>query len=241
MEWDLTVRTDPGDRVGQYLALFNGSIDGSMCYLGLQTAIVRPGSLVHVGKGLIFSTWWSFDASDTRLAPGGFRELGTHEGNFVGVRRPYRWTIASYRVTLSRSEAEVARGRVLDWFDLSIQSIGAIGPDLVRPAPTGPREWIGGIRFPRRDPDHAAAIEPGGSLFLEVYSGAHAWEEVPPWDVDVMAFGDGTRCPSGRTEYPRPYGEQVPNVSVGFDPLLEQLNLRLGTAGLTQIPPGSWG
>ena len=104
LEWDLKVLADPASSVGIYLALAQGGIDGSTFYLGLQTDIWDPERVRGVGKGLIFSTWWTFDADATRLAPAGFRELGTHEGRFVGVRRPYPWVVGDYRVTLVRSE-----------------------------------------------------------------------------------------------------------------------------------------
>ena len=240
MEWDLTVHIDPGASVGEYLALFNGSIDGAMCYLGLQTDMFHPEIGRGVGKGLIFSTWWSFDASDTRVAADGFRELGAHEGRFVGIRRPYQWGRGDYRVTLARSDSEVVRGRVTDWFDLSIQPLEGTEADFGRPAPSGPSEWIGALRFPRRFPDRAAAIEPGGLMFLEVYSGAQTWTDVVPWYVDVMAYGDSATCPSGRTEYPRPYGQHVPNVSARYDPRRARVDLRLGVEGGHKDPPGSW-
>src|SRR4051794_14030100 len=53
LEWDLSIDTDPGSTTGEYLALFNGSIDGSQCYLGLQTNIRNPDLERGVGKGLI--------------------------------------------------------------------------------------------------------------------------------------------------------------------------------------------
>ena len=104
LEWDVKVLADPTSSVGIYLALAQGTIDGSTFYLGLQTDMSDPERLRGAGKGLIFSTWWTFDASATRLAPGGFRELGAHEGRFVGVRQPYPWVVGDYRITLVRSE-----------------------------------------------------------------------------------------------------------------------------------------
>jgi len=240
LEWDLTVHTDPGTSVGEYLALFNGSIDGSQCYLGLQTNISHPGTGRGAGKGLIFSTWWSFDASDTRLAEGGFRELGTHEGRFVGVRRPYRWTVGDYRVTLSRAESEVISGRTMDWFDLSVRPLRPRTPGD-RSEPVGPSAPIGGLRFPRRHPARPATIEPGALLFLEVYSAARTWADVSHWHADVMAYGDGARCPSGRNEYPRyPHGQEMPNVDVRYDPVRDRIELEMGAGVVRQDRPGPW-
>jgi hypothetical protein len=221
--WDVTISRDPGGSVGEYLALFNGSIDGSACYLGLQTDVSHPGLGRGVGKGLIFSTWWTFDAADTRVAEGGFRELGTHEGKFVGVRRQYPWTVGNYRVTLARSGPQIVAGRALDWFDLWVTSL-----------PGGENELIGGLRFPRREPNQPAMIDPGGLLFFEVYGGATTWADVAPWHSEVMAYGEGVRCPRGRTEYPRyPFGQEMPNANARFDPSSGRVQVQAG-AGVTR-------
>jgi hypothetical protein len=241
LEWDLTVRVDPGSSVGEYLALFNGSIDGATCYLGLQTNVSNPETNRGVGKGLIFSTWWSFDESDARIPADGFRELGTHEGNFVGIRRPYPWTTGNYRVTLSRSESDSVDGRESDWFDLSITPTDGEGSVDTRPEAIGPSEWIGGLRFLRKRAERAATIDPGGLLFLEVYSGASTWADVTPWHVDTMAFGNGGRCPSGRTEYPRyPFGQQMPNANVRYDAKRASVDISFGAGVLKEDLPRRW-
>jgi hypothetical protein len=230
LDFDVTISRDPGSTVGEYLALYNGSIDGSAFYMGLQTNVSNPELGRGTGKGLIFSTWWSFDVADARLGEDGFCELGTHEGKFIGVRRPYPWTTGRYRVTLARSVTEVVDGREMDWFDLSIAT-----------RPNGDEKLVGGLRFPRRSPGSPASIEPGGLLFFEVYSGASNWDDVAPWYVDVMAYGDGARCPGGRTEYPRyPFGQQMPNVNVRFGSASGLLQVRAGSGVVRTDPPGKW-
>src|SRR5271165_2971434 len=59
LEWDVTIEDDPGTSTGEYLALYNGSIDDSTCYLGMQTDVSDPRRGQGIGKGLIFSTWWT--------------------------------------------------------------------------------------------------------------------------------------------------------------------------------------
>lgn len=241
MEWDLTVHDDPGSSVGEYLALLNGLIDGSQFYLGLQTDVHLPGTNRGVGKGLIFSTWWSFNEADTRVAEDGFCQLGTHEGNFVGIRRPYQWTSGDYRVTLRRAETEVVNDRAMDWFELSIGRLGLSRPGQSRPDPVGPTEPIGALRFPRRDQGTPARIEPPGAMFLEVYSGARKWAEVTAWSVDVMAFGDGVRCPSGRIEYPRyPHDQVMPNSNVRYDAERQRVHLSMGAGVIREEESPGW-
>jgi hypothetical protein len=243
MEWDLMVLTDPTSSVGIYLALAQGRIDGSAFYLGLQTDIQDPGHGRGVGKGLIFSTWWTFDAGATRLAPEGFRELGTHEGRFVGVRRPYRWVVGNYRVTLARSELADHLGVPADWFDLYIQPTAPEGTGPGRPETVGSRTWIGGLAFPRRRHSTPATIEGTSTAFVEVYSGAPRWSDVPAWDVDLMAFGDGQRCLHGAVEYPVfPFGgnRPMPNANARFDPERHQVTLRYGGSTNRIDPAGRW-
>jgi hypothetical protein len=241
LEWDLTVLADPASSVGIYLALAQGHIDGSAFYLGLQTDVWDPGRVRGAGKGLIFSTWWTFDAGATRLAPGGFRELGTHEGGFVGVRQTYPWALGNYRVTLVRSEPSTELNMPADWFDLFIHSTApqATGrADLV-----GSRTWLGGLAFPRRQASTPAMIEPTSTAFMEVYSGARSWADIPAWDVDLMAYGDGRPCGRGATEYPVfPFGNNrpMPNASARFDPARGQVQLRYGGATNRVDPAGRW-
>ena len=231
LEWDLKVLADPTSSVGIYLALAQGRIDGSTFYLGLQTDMSDPERVRGAGKGLIFSTWWTVDAGATRLAPGGFRELGTHEGGFVGVRRPYPWVVGDYRVTLFRSEPAAQLHVPADWFDLYIQPTAPRGTGPGRPELVGDRTWIGGLAFPRRHTSMPAMIEETSTAFMEVYSRARHWGDIPLWDVDLMAYGDGQPCPSGATEYPVfPFGNNrpMPNANARYDLASGLVKLRYG-------------
>jgi hypothetical protein len=237
VEWDVTVATDPGSAVGEYLALFNGTIDGSLCYLGLQTDVAHPPSGRGIGKGLIFSTWWTFDAEDARVPDDGFIELGTHEGRFVGVRRPFAWTSGSYRVTLARAAADARGITTHDWFDLTIVELEARPSPDGAPAPRGAPTWIGSLAFPRRDTHRPARVDPGHLSFFEVYSRADTWADVARWDVALAAHADGRRCESGRTEYPAyPFGQLMPNANVTVEDTTGVVRVSFG-GDVRQIDP----
>ncbi len=243
LEWDLNVLADPTSSVGIYLALAQGHIDGSPFYLGLQTDIWDPGRARGAGKGLIFSTWWTFDVGATRLAPGGFRELGTHEGRFVGVRRSYPWVVGDYRITLARSEPTTELHIAADWFDLYIEPTAPRGAGLGRPEVVGDRTWTGGLAFPRRRASRPAMIEEAATAFMEVYGGARRWGDIPAWDVDLMAYGDGKPCPRGATEYPVfPFGNnrRMPNANARYDPGGGLVKLRYGGSTNRVDPAGRW-
>jgi hypothetical protein len=243
LEWDLNVLDVPTSSVGIYLALAQGRIDGSTFYLGLQTDIWDPERVRGAGKGLIFSTWWTFDAGATRLAPGGFRELGTHEGRFVGVRRPYPWVAGDYRVTLVRSEPASHLHVPADWFDLYIQPTAPRDTGPGRPETVGDQTWIGGLAFPRRRASVPAMTEEASTAFIEVYSRARCWGDIPPWDVDLMAYGDGQPCPRGATEYPVfPFGNNrpMPNANARYDLTRGLVTLRYGGSTNRVDPAGRW-
>jgi hypothetical protein len=243
LEWDLKVLADPTSSVGIYLALAQGRIDGSTFYLGLQTDIWDPERARGAGKGLIFSTWWTFDAGATRLPPEGFRELGTHEGRFVGVRRPHPWAVGDYRVALVRSELAAQLHIPADWFDLYIQSTAPRGIGPGRPELVGNRAWIGSLAFPRRHASIPAMIEETSTAFMEVYSRARRWGDIPPWDVDLMAYGDGQPCPRGATEYPVfPFGNNrpMPNANARYDLASGLVKLRYGGSTNRVDPAGRW-
>jgi hypothetical protein len=78
---------------------------------------------------------------------------------------------------------------------------------------------------------------------MEVYSGARRWRDVPRWDVDLMAYGDG--CPSvrGTTEYPAfPFGKNrpMPNANARYDPTDGLVELRYGGGSDRVDPAGQW-
>jgi hypothetical protein len=222
LEFHIGLHDDPGTIVGEYFAPWNGTIDGCDFYLGIQTDLLHP-QVGWTGKGALFSTWWTFDLGDTRCAPDGFYEQGTHEGRFVGVRRNLEWTPGEWVLRLDRGEAD--RGG--DWFDMRF------GPAGVEPA------WIGALRFARRDPSVPAAIAPHGTGFVEVYANAATYAEIAEWHVDAMAYGEGRRARAARSEYPwyRP-GRQVPNATTWYDPERDRVHARIGGTVARAHPPG---
>jgi hypothetical protein len=213
IEYDLYIDNDPGTEVGLYVGLASSEIDGTSFYLGIQTNVNRP-SVGGVGKGFIFSRWETLDAADGRVAAGGFMEQGTHEGRFVGVRRPYEWQAGTeYTLRLSRG----AQDGPADWYDLTLIE-----------RPSGDQVDLGGLRFPRRDKAHPATIKPRSTTFTEVYSGAGDYSEVPRWRLATRARGDGVPALSARSEYPAfPFAE-YPNTDVYYDEVEDWVHMIYG-------------
>lgn len=223
LEFDLTIHSDPGPEVGSYFAPFSGSIGGAQAYGGIQTDVFRPDD-GSIGKGAIFSTWWSFDAADTRIAEDGFIQLGTHEGRFVGVRRPVQWGVGNWRFAFVRTEELDPVG---DWYDCTLTPLAGDTVAGERPGASGDAIWVGAMRFPRED-IRRASIGTSFPSFLEVYNGASTYAEIADWHLDVMAYGNGKRADSLRTDYPAyPYAE-VPNADAWFEADRGRVHVRYG-------------
>ncbi|MBF0434872.1 MAG: hypothetical protein HQL77_05795 [Magnetococcales bacterium] len=83
---------------------FHAAINNINFYMGLQTDLLNKGQ--SQGPGVLFSRWDSQDAVDFQVAPGGFSEVGSHEGRFVGVRKPHPWGVGRWSLNLTRRNAE---------------------------------------------------------------------------------------------------------------------------------------
>jgi len=112
-----------------------------------------------------------------------------------------------------------------DWFDLGF------GPDGGEPV------WIGALRFRRRVAAVPARIDPTGTAFLELYAGAERYADITPWHLDAMAYGDGVRAATARSEYPwyQP-GRQVPNADTWYDADRDRVHVTYGGATVKRHP-----
>lgn len=227
--WRLEVRREAPAGVGQYLAVDNATIDGAGFYLGVQTDLHHP-SRGYIGPGLIFSSWATRSGADVDAGPGGFVEVGAHEGGFVGVRRPCRLDPGVWQLTLARSgRADSSAGPGDRWV------LSATGPD-------GRLLEVGSILFPRVDPAAPGRVDAGGTGFWELYSGAARASDVPLWEVAVMAHGvDGTACTRGEVLYPRfPDRPRFAAVDAHYEPATGLVAVSAGGATTTTHRPGPW-
>jgi hypothetical protein len=215
LEMDVQVSKDPGDGVGLYVAPFNGYIDGTLTYLGIQTNVTNNKLGTRTGKGIVFSRWDTLDPQDTKIAAGGFLEVGTHEGEFVGVRLNYPWTVGTYTLTLERTTADLER----DWFELSLTDAAS------------KKTFIGALRFPRKVAGKRATVAPTTTLFTEVYMGATKVSDVPVWALDVRQRADGKPATVIKSEYPAyPHMEKFPNTDAYYSRSTDTMHFEYGGA-----------
>ncbi len=189
IEIDFTIHNDVGDfsdRNGLYLLLGGSEVSGVVFYFGLQTDVHKP-DVGDVGKGIVFSRWKTRDLSNARVAPTGFSESSGHEGDFIGVRRPYDWTAGDYRARLARSESDLTG----DWFGLWITEKS-----------TGRTTWAGSLRFPRMASDQPAEITSYVISSVEVYGQPVRPIDIPEWHISILA-------PMGDSNSPPDYADRV--------------------------------
>ena len=160
---------------GIYLMVCHGDIHGIGYYFGLQTDVFRPG-LGGWGKGLIFSRWDTRDLENARIPGDGWTESSGHEGDFIGVRRSYDWTMGRYRLRMGPDGADGAG----QWYGVWITDLS-----------TNEETWIGSLKFPYFS--GRALINSTCYSTVEVYGRPLAPADVPYWKVTLWPpLGEGT-------------------------------------------------
>src|SRR5207249_3060382 len=150
-------------------------------------------------------------------------EASGHEGDFVGVRRPFDWGPGSFRARMEVVDSD-PQG---DWFEFSVLNLG-----------TGDRRVAGCLRFPRGG-NERARMKDGGGTWIECYSGANDPTGLPFFHATVTSVvaltGDGRHparhARSTYTDYPN-----LTQVDVEFDPTNGHVHMRCGR-GVTLIHP----
>ena len=209
---DFTIHNDVGNwskHHGYYLILLQNSISQVGFYFGLQTDANGRG------KALIFSRWDTRDLANARYPEAdGWAESAGHEGDFIGVRRSYDWSVGSYRVRL----APDGRDSNGEWFGLWITDLDA-----------DETTWIGSLKFPLAD--GTAKINPYSSATIELYGNPPIRPiDIPEWHVSVSRpRGDGILSEWGFTDYPYDDSENaLLNSDVWYDHTEDTAHLLIG-------------
>ena len=200
IDFDLTIHNDVDAReisndAGLYLILFMSDISGTGYYFGIQTDVYDPRVGRGRGKGLIFSRWETRDLSDVRVAPDGWHESSGHEGDFVGVRKAYRWGAGNYGVRIA-ADGEDDEGR---WFGLWITDKS-----------TDETTWCGSLRF-----DKFARLEPAGGTVPEIYGVGTTRAIDVEWHISLQAPVGDMNSPSSEAYIN--YSSLIPNSNITYD------------------------
>ena len=124
---DVTIDTDIPEGVRLYVAPIGlGHLSGSAFYGGIQTladATTRTdAALRQIGPGFLFSMWGERSLDAIRTADGGLLQSSGHEGDFVSVRRPYKWKKGAYTYRITRMDEEEVEGHPYTWVGAFVES-----------------------------------------------------------------------------------------------------------------------
>ena len=172
MDFLFTIHNDPGDfsdTHGLYLMLGSSTISETLFYFGLQTD-VQGLDLLGTGKGVIYSRWDTRDLSNARVPPDCFATSSGGEGDFIGLRCPYKWTAGEYSARIGLESTE----DVGEWYGLWVteESSGVV-------------TWMGSLRFPK-SARHRRGVDPAIATVVEIY-GHHAIKpiDIPEWHISM--------------------------------------------------------
>ena len=215
---------DWSDGNGLYLMLCYSSISGIGFYFGLQTDVHASEYPYHRGKGAIFSRWDTRDLANARYSEtDGWSESSGHEGDFIGVRRPYDWGSGDYRISI----APDGRDSDGEWFGLWVTDLS-----------TNETTWIGSLKFPLLN--GTATIEPSSYATLEIYGPGIRPIDIPQWHVSVKRpLGDNAPSNRGFTGYSavRENPLLIQNSNIWYDQSEGQVHLQVGGHNGTQQHP----
>jgi hypothetical protein len=152
---------------GIYFQLNDSDINGIGCYYGIQTKTGSPKK-GDVGKGAIFSRWGTRDTLNYKTSPGGFGESAGYEGDFISVRKAYKWKAGRYEAKLRLDSTDL----IGDWYGFYITKLSS-----------NVTEYIGSIRFERKSPTNG--IKNFGGTWIEIYSKESGLLPLPNWHVSV--------------------------------------------------------
>lgn len=180
LDMDVTIDRDVPETVNLYVSPCGiGELSGVRFYGGMQTNVNGWASRenherINLGKGGIFSRWGKgqLSVAQARGAEDSHYEAAGYEGDFVSVRRGFRWTKGTYTWSLRACDTETIEGKEYTWISCFITAHD-----------TGLTRYIGSLRFEGKDltfwNQHAA--------FVEVYSTA----KIPHSEIPevVVTFG----------------------------------------------------
>jgi hypothetical protein len=204
----LELPVTPKPNCDLYLQLYDGNIDATGQYYGIQPSLTRGEDGRQVGR-FIFSAWKLTNLDNVRLGPGAHRTAGTETDPFVSVRLDLPpLPRGHYRTELRRAE----RSGNSDWFDYYVT------------IPSGKTCFVGGIRFPRAVAGIPAQLTDDGGSWLEFWDNnaeTGPVAPIPTWSATIAVTGNNKPPRAVRTTYSaRPDGRSMPqsNITVSNTP-----------------------
>lgn len=166
---DVSILSEPSNSDGLYYQMYQSYINGIGMYFGIQTNVSGVNG-ESTGKGLIFSRWGTRDLANARTQPGGWSVSAGTEGDFIGVRLHYDWTVGRYRLKLAKMETDAGG----DWYGVWITN-----------RDTNVTTHIGDLRFAVATGANKPGITDTGYTWTELYYKAQPLTPMPSWHVTM--------------------------------------------------------
>ncbi|WP_339735190.1 hypothetical protein [uncultured Gimesia sp.] len=193
---DVTISDDVPATQNLYIAPIGlGHLSQTPFYGGIQTQ--TDGYTLHnkrlrkIGHGLLMSMWGERSPDAIRPSLGGFYQSSGHEGDFVSVRRPYKWSKGTYTYKITRMDQEIVDGKPCTW-------VGA----FVYAHEKDENIFIGALRFKGDN----LMLSPKIASFVEVYGPRKPVTEIPKVTVtfgNLQVNGKAATVKSVEAIYPQ--------------------------------------
>ena len=208
-----TIYNDPLTKDGLYLQMYQGKINGVGFYFGLQTRVGKP-TAGFTGKGLIFSRWNTKDLSNAKPAQGGWTESAGYEGDFISIRKSYKWTNHKYSIRICFVKSD-NKG---DWYGVWINDLNTLTED-----------YLGSLRFPKITADKRG-IQTGGGTWTEIYYKEADDSPLPDWHVSInniigIDFDNRIFNPRGATLI---CSDKFQNINISFEKKNQKIHFYMG-------------
>jgi hypothetical protein len=197
---DITISEDIPTSKNLYLAPIGlGHLSKTPFYGGIQTQADgntrQNKKLRKIGPGFLMSMWGERSLEAIRPSLGGFLQSSGHEGDFVSIRRPYKWSKGTYTYQIVRMDKEVIKGKTYTWVAAFVFS-HAKDENI----------FIGALRFKGENLMLSRKI----ASFVEVYGQRKPVAEIPKFTVtfgNLRVNGNPATVKSVEAIYPK----DVPN------------------------------
>lgn len=193
---DVNISTDVPSSVNLYIAPIGlAHLSKIPFYGGIQTRAdghtKKDRALRGIGPGFLFSMWGERSLDAIRPSEGGLLQSSGHEGDFVSVRRPYKWEQGKYTYRLTRMDREEIDGKPHTW-------VGA----FVYSHQQDENVFVGALRFK----GEKLRLDQKVANFLEVYGERKPVADIPKLTVTFsppVVNGQAVNGPSAEATYPQ--------------------------------------
>jgi hypothetical protein len=193
---DVNISENVPSSINLYVAPIGlGGLSKTQFYGGIQTQMngytKRERRLRNLGPGFIFSMWGQRTHDAIRTSIGGYCDSSGHEGDFVSVRRPYKWRKGTYTYKLVKMDKEVVGGQAYTWVGVLVYSHGK-----------DENVFVGALRFK----GDKLILSRNIASFVEIYGQRKPVSAIPKLTVtfgNLIVNGVAVKAPTAKAIYPK--------------------------------------